>query len=62
MLTTTRYATQARQSPPYRLQRPPQVRALPADALAPARGVLLGVLLSAAMWATGIGIALRFIG
>ena len=43
-------------------RRPPQVLAIPANALAPARGVVLGTLLSTALWATGIGLALRFLG
>ncbi len=64
MLTTTRHTTQTSQSCShlYHEQRVPQVRTLAADAVAPARGIVVGVLLSAAMWATSIGLALRFIG
>ena len=46
----------------YHQRRPPQTLAIPADALAPARGVVLGVLLSGAIWAGGIGLVLRFVG
>ena len=62
MLTAPHQRNQMRQPRSSAHRRPPQALPVPADPLAPARGVVLGALLGAAMWAGGIGLALRFLG
>ena len=46
----------------YHQHHPAQALAISADRLAPARDVAVGTLLNAALWASGIGFVLRFLG
>ncbi len=62
MLTPTHQPSPVMQSRPDHQRRPPEALAIPADRLAPARGVVLGTLLSTTLWAAGITLALRLIG
>ena len=62
MLTAPRQPRPVIQFRPSAHHRPPHAFPIPADPLAPARGLVLGALLGAAMWTGGIGLVLRFLG